>query len=133
MAKTKKFYKRTFILDNGEDNAVYPGWTNGETAYGGYECPRFEKIEADKILKEYTELMEGTYPAHYDEKQDIYFYPILGKGDDTELAEYKSEIIQTEEGEKIVYGIGYDVKGYDDGWVWVDHEEQERWKEEGED
>lgn len=103
------YRKTVFSIEDSELTSV--GWTAGER-WNGWACPRFEKEEADKVMKDYN--TDGQEPkAYYDEEKDTYFFPDVW-GKDVEWDEYKGIVINTFEGPKTVYAIG---AGF---WVWDD-------------
>ncbi len=90
--KLKKAKAGEFSLDGGN---IYKGYTNGGI-WNGWECPYFEKEEADKIAKDYN----GEFV------DDTYVFP----NDDDDV--YESENLETVDGKKKVWAIG----AY--AWVW---------------
>ena len=99
------------------------GWTAGDH-WNGWECPCFEKIEAEYILKKlYTPGGENVDPKSwwkYDEKADIFSaldgYNVTEEMTEAERAEWVETWdgfdVDTPSGIRHVYAIGSHA------WVW---------------
>ena len=85
---------------------AYIGYTDG-TLWNGWATPYFEKSEALRVMEEYNKNTES--PIFYNEEYDTFYH----FGTDSYSGEmWKGEKCQTEEGIKVLYGIGAYC------WVW---------------
>lgn len=89
-----------FSID-GED--AKKGWTFGDS-WNGFECPYFEKPEADMIAKEFGGRFEN----------GEYLFPLDPDEPNGETENFSSQEIDTTEGKKTVWAIGAW------GWTWSD-------------
>lgn len=109
--KNLVFTRDTFSIDGA---LVTKGWTAGDT-WNGWECPYFEKDEAEAINKHVS--------GYYDESTDSYKVNIEGEPTTAETPEemvdtFESQIIKTPEGDKKVWAMG----AY--SWVWDKYDDQ---------
>lgn len=114
MSKIRKFidnkfnntlYEKTNFVINGVTDNEFEGYTNGEL-WNGWEKPYFEKRISDKILEVCKKYVDDR--SYYDNKKDEYI--IYSNDDEPEI--FVSEIIETSDGRKKVYGIGAG------SWTW---------------
>ena len=114
MSKIRKFidnkfnntlYEKARFVINGVTDDEFEGYTNGEL-WNGWEKPYFEKRISDKILEVCKKYVDDR--SYYDNKKDEYI--IYSNNDEPEI--FVSEIIETSDGRKKVYGIGAG------SWTW---------------
>jgi hypothetical protein len=86
------------------ESPVFKGWTVGEI-WNGWECPYFEKEEADKVVKASSgKWSKDGETCHFDLNDEDYVV--------------EKETIQTVEGPKVVWAIGNMY------WIWSKIESQ---------
>lgn len=97
-------YKTIFTIDGIAP--AYIGYTSGRL-WNGWATPHFKKSEALRVMEDYNKNTES--PIFYNEEYDTFYH----FGTDNYSGEmWKGEKCQTEDGIKILYGIGAYC------WVW---------------
>ena len=113
------FRKSRFTIDDGL--TYQDGWTDG-TTWNGWDCPMFERLEADKVMA-VVNAENAKYDAErlsmtHDADLDAYKYDggYTDENGEIEWDVFASIEIDTPEGRKTVYPIGYQA------WVWWERE-----------
>ena len=105
-------HKTIFTIDGFAP--AYIGYTDGDR-WNGWATPYFEKSEAIRVMEDYNKNTES--PIFYNEEYDTFYH----FGTDNYSGEmWKGERYQTEEGIKILYGIGAYC------WIWDDVNDGDR-------
>lgn len=71
--------KEHFLVDGWNESDAVWGWTQGEK-WNGFECPHFEKSEAEKIA--------SIYGGWFDDDYQAFFIPTVDYPEDPEIYGY---------------------------------------------
>jgi hypothetical protein len=105
--RASALFRRTKVV-LADSNEAFEGWTNGEL-WNGWEKPRFEKAEADRLLQW---LQDSS--AKYDPARDAY----ITVSQDGEDEVWAAESIPISDGSSLrVYPIGAG------SWIWEEVEQ----------